>query len=44
MLQAIASELVVAVENSQLYKLTKRLAITDELTGPVQLSLSAAAS
>jgi diguanylate cyclase (GGDEF)-like protein len=32
-LQAVASELVVAIENSQLYKLTKRLAITDELTG-----------
>lgn len=32
-LTAVASELVVAVENSQLYKLTKRLAITDELTG-----------
>lgn len=32
-LQAVSSELVVAVENSQLYKLTKRLAITDELTG-----------
>ena len=31
-LQAVAAELVVAVENSQLYKLTKRLAITDELT------------
>jgi diguanylate cyclase (GGDEF)-like protein len=31
-LQAVASELVVAVENSQLYKLTKRLSITDELT------------
>ncbi len=31
-LQAIASELAVAVENSQLYKLTRRLAITDELT------------
>ncbi len=31
-LQAVSSELVVAVENSQLYKLTKRLAITDELT------------
>ncbi|MGB4593495.1 MAG: GGDEF domain-containing protein [Coriobacteriia bacterium] len=31
-LQAVASELVVAVENSRLYKLTKRLAITDELT------------
>lgn len=32
-LQAVASELVVAVENSQLYTLTKRLSITDELTG-----------
>ena len=32
-LNAVASELVVAVENSLLYKLTKRLAITDELTG-----------
>lgn len=32
-LQAVANELVVAVENSQLYKLTKRLSITDELTG-----------
>jgi diguanylate cyclase (GGDEF)-like protein len=32
-LQAVASELVVAVENSQLYKLTKHLSITDELTG-----------
>lgn len=31
-LQAVAAELVVAVENSRLYKLTKRLAITDELT------------
>ncbi len=31
-LNAVASELVVAVENSQLYKLTRRLAITDELT------------
>ena len=31
-LQTIASELVVAVENSRLYKLTKRMAITDELT------------
>ena len=31
-LQAVASELVVAVENSRLYSLTKRLAITDELT------------
>ena len=32
-LGAMASELVVAVENSRLYKLTQRLAITDELTG-----------
>lgn len=32
-LGAVASELVVAVENSRLYRLTKRLAITDELTG-----------
>jgi len=32
-LQAVSSELVVAVENSQLYKLTKKLSITDELTG-----------
>jgi diguanylate cyclase (GGDEF)-like protein len=32
-LQAVASELAVADENSQLYKLTKRLSITDELTG-----------
>ncbi len=32
-LQSVSSELVVAVENSQLYKLTRRLAITDELTG-----------
>jgi len=31
-LGAVASELVVALENSRLYKLTKRLAITDELT------------
>ena len=31
-LQAVASELVVAVENSRLYALTKRLSITDELT------------
>lgn len=31
-LSAVASELVVAVENSRLYRLTKRLAITDELT------------
>lgn len=30
---AVASELVVAVENSRLYKLTKRLSITDDLTG-----------
>ena len=29
----LASELVVAVENSRLYKLTRRLAVTDELTG-----------
>ena len=33
MLGAVASELVVAVENSRLYKLTSRLAVTDELTG-----------
>lgn len=32
-LGAVASELVVAAENSRLYKLTRRLAITDELTG-----------
>ena len=32
-LGAVASELVVAVENSRLYKLTSRLAVTDELTG-----------
>jgi diguanylate cyclase (GGDEF)-like protein len=32
-INAVASELVVAVENSRLYKLTQRLAITDELTG-----------
>jgi diguanylate cyclase (GGDEF)-like protein len=32
-LSAVASELVVAVENSRLYKLTSRLAVTDELTG-----------
>ena len=30
---AVASELAVAVDNSQLYKLTKRLSVTDELTG-----------
>lgn len=32
-LGAVASELVVALENSRLYKLTKTLAVTDELTG-----------
>lgn len=32
-LSAIASELVIAVENAQLYRLTKRLSMTDELTG-----------
>jgi diguanylate cyclase (GGDEF)-like protein len=32
-LEAIASQLVIAVENSQLYKLTRRLSVTDELTG-----------
>lgn len=32
-LGAIASELVVAVENSRLYRLTKTLAVTDELSG-----------
>jgi len=32
-LSAVASELVVAVENSGLFKLAQRLAITDELTG-----------
>jgi diguanylate cyclase (GGDEF)-like protein len=32
-LNAVASELVVAVENSRLYKLAKRLSVTDELTG-----------
>lgn len=32
-LGAVASELVVAVENSRLYRLTKKLAVTDELTG-----------
>jgi len=31
-LAAVSSELVVAVENSRLYKLTKRLSVTDELT------------
>ena len=33
LLTAVANDLTVAVENSELYKLTKRLAITDELTG-----------
>ncbi len=32
-LEAIASQLVIAVENSRLYKLTSRLSVTDELTG-----------
>ena len=32
-LSAIASQLVIAVENSQLYRLTQRLSVTDELTG-----------
>jgi diguanylate cyclase (GGDEF)-like protein len=32
-LGSVANELAVAVENSELYKLTRRLAITDELTG-----------
>ncbi|MDZ4170270.1 MAG: GGDEF domain-containing protein [Coriobacteriia bacterium] len=32
-LSAVASELVVAAENSRLYTLTKKLASTDELTG-----------
>jgi diguanylate cyclase (GGDEF)-like protein len=32
-LTSVANELAVAVENSELYKLTRRLAITDELTG-----------
>lgn len=32
-LGAVASELAVAAENSRLYKLTKKLAITDDLTG-----------
>jgi diguanylate cyclase (GGDEF)-like protein len=31
-LAAVANDLTIAVENSELYKLTKRLAITDELT------------
>jgi diguanylate cyclase (GGDEF)-like protein len=33
LLSAVANDLTVAVENSELYKLTKRMAITDELTG-----------
>lgn len=33
MLTTVANDLSVAVENSELYKLTKRLSITDELTG-----------
>lgn len=32
-LSSVAAELAVAVENSELYKLTRRLAVTDELTG-----------
>jgi len=32
-LETVASQLAVAVENSQLYKLTRRMAITDDLTG-----------
>jgi len=32
-LEAVSHELVVAVENAQLYKLTRQQAITDELTG-----------
>jgi len=32
LLEAVALELALAVENSQLYKLTKHLAVTDELT------------
>jgi diguanylate cyclase (GGDEF)-like protein len=32
-LTSVANELAVAVENSELYKLTRRLAITDEMTG-----------
>ncbi len=30
---AVASEMVVAIDNSRLYKLTRQLSITDELTG-----------
>lgn len=33
MLATVASELVVGVENSRLYRLTRHMAITDELTG-----------
>ena len=33
LLTAVANDLTIAVENSELYKLTKRMAITDELTG-----------
>ena len=33
LLQAIGREVAVAVDNSMLYKLTKRMAVTDELTG-----------
>jgi diguanylate cyclase (GGDEF)-like protein len=33
LLSAVANDLTIAVENSELYKLTKRMAITDELTG-----------
>lgn len=32
-LSSVANDLIIAVENSRLYKLTKKLAITDELTG-----------
>ena len=32
-LTSVANELAVAVENSELYKLTRHLAVTDELTG-----------
>jgi diguanylate cyclase (GGDEF)-like protein len=33
LLTTVANDLTIAVENSELYKLTKRMAITDELTG-----------
>jgi len=33
LLATVANDLTVAVENSELYKLTKKLSITDELTG-----------